>query len=61
MHPETILTILISIFGIGATYGTLSSKIKHLESNLADYKDIGAKVSKIEVQIEFIVDKVKKL
>lgn len=61
MQLETIITILISIFGIGATYGTLSSKIKHLETNLADYKDINAKVTKIEVQIEFIVEKVKKL
>lgn len=61
MQPETILTILISIFGIGATYGTLSSKIKHLESSLSEYKDIGSKVAKIEVQIEFIVEKVKKL
>jgi len=61
MQPETIITILISIFGIGATYGALSSKIKHLESNLSDYKDIGAKVTKIEVQIEYIVEKVKKL
>lgn len=61
MQLETILTIVTSIFGIGAVYGTLASKIKHLESNLADYKDIGSKVAKIEVQIEFIVEKVKKL
>ena len=61
MQPEQIITILISIFGIGTTYGTLSSKIKHLEAHLSDYKDIGSKVAKIEVQIEFIVEKVKKL
>lgn len=59
MQLETIITIAISIFSFGVFYGTLSNKIKQLESKLHDWKNIEAKVTKMEVQIDFIFEKLK--
>ena len=59
MQAETIITILVSIFSFGTIYGTLSSKIKQLESKLNDWKVIESKVTKMEVQIDFIFEKLK--
>lgn len=59
MQTETIVTIAISIFSFGVFYGTLSNKIKQLETKLNDWKSIEAKVAKMEVQIDFIFEKLK--
>lgn len=59
MQAETIVTVVISIFSFGVFYGTLSNKIKQLEAKLNDWKNIEAKVTKMEVQIDFIFEKLK--
>lgn len=59
MQAETIVTIVISIFSFGTIYGTLSNKIKQLETKLNDWKVIESKVTKMEVQIDFIFEKLK--
>ena len=59
MNQETVLTVICSIFAIGVTYGTLHNRIKQLETKLTDWKGIETKIAKIEVQIDFIVEKLK--
>lgn len=59
MQAETIVTIIVSIFTLGTIYGTLSNKIRQLETKLDDWKAIESKVTKMEVQIDFIFEKLK--
>lgn len=59
MQMEAATTIAISVFSAGVVWGTLNNRIKQLEAKTSDLKDIGSKVTKMEVQIDFIFQKLK--
>lgn len=49
--------ILLFIFSLGITYGSLNNRIKQLESTLQDHKNIGERLARIEERLEILLNK----
>lgn len=49
--------ILLFIFSLGITYGSLSNRIKQLENTLQDHKNIGERLARIEERLEILLNK----
>ena len=54
MILETCLQLLLCIFSIGITYGTLNNRIKQVESTLEDHKNIGERLARIEERLNLL-------
>jgi hypothetical protein len=57
MNLETGLELLLCIFSIGITYGTLNNRIKQVESTLENHKDIGERLARIEERLNLLINK----
>ena len=57
MILETCLQLLLCIFSIGITYGTLNNRIKQVESTLEDHKKIGERLARIEERLNLLINK----
>jgi hypothetical protein len=57
MNVSSALELLLCIFSIGITYGTLSNRIKQIESTLDDQKSIAERLARIEERINILVNK----
>ena len=55
MSAEVIISIFSFIFCSGVIYGTLNSRIKQIEIQVHEGKDIAQRLAKIEVQMEIII------
>lgn len=60
MNSELAFSIISFIFVSGVVYGTLNNRIKTLEKLINDSKDIVQRLAKIEAQIEFLINNIKK-
>ena len=54
-----IVQALSFIFGIGIIYGTFNTRIKAVEKQLDDHKNIGERLARIEEQIKMIFEILK--
>ena len=57
MSLETGLELLLCIFSIGITYGTLNNRIKQVEHTLDNHKDIGERLARIEERLNLLINK----
>jgi len=54
-----IVQALSFIFGIGIIYGSFNTRIKSIEKQLDDHKNIGERLARIEEQIKMIFEILK--
>lgn len=57
MSIETGLELLLCIFSIGITYGTLNNRIKQIENTLEDHKSIAERLARIEERLNMLINK----
>lgn len=57
MNAQNAMELLLCIFSIGITYGTLSNRIKQIESTLEDHKSISERLARIEERLNILVNK----
>jgi hypothetical protein len=57
MNAETGLELLLCIFSIGITYGTLNNRIKQIENTLQDHKNIAERLARIEERLNTLINK----
>ena len=56
MDQTTLIAIISGIFTAGISYGMLNTRIKSLETQIAEHKDINEKFARIEERLNFLVD-----
>lgn len=56
LQPQTIISIVSFIFGLGVVWATLNSKINNLEKKIqeVDNLDLNTKLAQIQTDIEWI-------
>jgi len=54
-----IVQALSFIFGIGIIYGSFNTRIKSIEKQLDDHKNIGERLARIEEQIKMKIEILK--
>ena len=55
MSAEVIIPVISFIFCSGVIYGSLNSRIRQIEMQVNEGKDIAQRLAKIEVQMEIII------
>ena len=55
MSAEVIISVISFIFCSGVIYGSLNSRIRQIETQVNEGKDIAQRLAKIEVQMEIII------
>ena len=55
MITEVLIPVISFIFCSGVIYGSLSSRIKQIETQVHEGRDIAERLAKIEVQMEIII------
>lgn len=56
MNNSVIIEIVGFVASIGFVYGTLNNRIKQLEKQMNDAKDISDRLSRIEEKTNFLID-----
>ena len=59
MNLQSAMEILLCIFSIGITYGSLNNRIKQIESTLEDTKSIAERLARIEERLNMLINKTK--
>lgn len=49
--------ILLFIFSLGITYGSLNNRIKQLENTLENHKNIAERLARIEERLNLLINK----
>jgi hypothetical protein len=57
MNFQNAIELLLCIFSIGITYGSLNNRIKQLENTLEDQKNIGERLARIEERLNLLINK----
>lgn len=57
MNVQSALELILCIFSVGITYGTLLNRIKHIESTLEDHKNIAERLARIEERLTILLNK----
>lgn len=60
MDQTTLIQLVSFIFGIGLVWGSLNTRIKQLERDLHNQKDIAERLTRIEEQVKYISENIKK-
>lgn len=62
LQPQTLISIISFIFGLGVVWATLNNKIHTLESKVKDVEalDLNSKLAQIQTDIEWIKAKLSK-
>lgn len=60
MEQTTLIQLVSFIFGIGLVWGSLNTRIKQLERDLHNQKDIAERLTRIEEQVKYISENIKK-
>ena len=55
MSADVIIPVISFIFCSGVIYGSLNSRIRQIETQIHEGKDIAQRLAKIEVQMEIII------
>jgi hypothetical protein len=58
MNLDVLIPVISFIFCSGVIYGSLNNRMKQIESQIQDGKDIAQRLAKIEVQMEIIIKKI---
>lgn len=56
---ETIIQVFSIVFTAGIMYGAFNSRLKHIEKTLLDQQNIVERLTRIEEQTKFIIEKLK--
>lgn len=54
-----IVQAISFVFGIGIIYGSFNSRLKSIERELNEYREVGERLARIEEQIKMIFDVLK--
>ena len=57
MNVQSAMEILLCIFSIGITYGSLNNRIKQVENTLDDHKSIAERLARIEERLTILLNK----
>ena len=60
MDQATILQLISSILAIGIVYGSLNTRLKQLERELHNNRDLAERLTRIEEKVLYIAENVKK-
>lgn len=60
MNFELLIPVISFIFCSGVIYGSLNNRIRNIERQIHESKDIAERLAKIETQIEILVTNIKK-
>lgn len=60
MNFEIIIPVISFIFCSGVIYGSLNIRIRNIERQIHESKDIAERLAKIETQIEILITNIKK-
>lgn len=60
MSAEVIIPVISFIFCSGVIYGSLNNRIRNIERQIHENKDIAERLAKIETQIEILITNIKK-
>jgi glucose-6-phosphate-specific signal transduction histidine kinase len=55
-----IVQALSFVFGIGIIYGSFNNRLKSIERELSEHKQVGERLARIEEQIKMIFEILKK-
>jgi len=56
---QTALEIVSGIFALGIVWGSLNARIKQLERQINEHKDLAERLTRIEERIIFIAEKIR--
>ena len=60
MDQLTIVQIISFIFGMGLVWGSLNTRIKQLERELHNNRDLAERLTRIEEKVFYIAENIKK-
>ena len=60
MNSETIITVISGIFAAGLVWGSLNTRIKQLERELTNNRDLAERLTRIEEKVFYIAENIKK-
>ena len=60
MTSETIITVISAIFAAGLVWGSLNTRIKQLERELTNNRDLAERLTRIEEKVFYIAENIKK-
>jgi len=55
-HLQTIIEVISFIFGLGLVYGTVNARLKSIEKELHQKRDISERLTRIEEQTKLLID-----
>lgn len=55
-HLQTIVEVISFIFGLGLVYGTVNARLKSIEKELHQKRDIAERLTRIEEQTKLLID-----
>ena len=53
---QMIIEVISFIFGLGLVYGTVNSRLKSIEKELHQKRDIAERLTRIEEQTKLLID-----
>ena len=60
MDQATVLQLISSILAIGIVYGSLNTRLKQLERELHNNRDLAERLTRIEEKVLYIAENVKR-
>lgn len=56
MSEVLVIQVVSFLFSVGVIYGTFNTRIKQLEKQINDHKDLKERLARIEEQIKMLLD-----
>ena len=56
MSEVLVIQVVSFLFSVGVIYGTFNTRIKQLEAQINDHKDLKERLARIEEQIKMLLD-----
>ena len=60
MEQTTLIQLISFIFGIGLVWGSLNARIKQLERELLNNRDLAERLTRIEEKVLYIAENLKR-
>lgn len=60
METQTAIQVISFIFGIGLVWGSLNTRIKQLERELHNNRDLAERLTRIEEKVFYIAENIKR-
>jgi uncharacterized membrane protein len=55
-HLQIVIEVISFIFGLGLVYGTVNARLKSIEKELHQKRDISERLTRIEEQTKLLID-----